>query len=144
MADPTKHVPPDRHPGQRDCDFGLGTLRRDVARTGSIGAVVQLTDQLHRSIKRMNVPIAVVADVHQTPATRAVTINDIELPRREIRMFGPCVRHPAGLHAMLESINLLTGQEVTYKTAVILALCRVVDLFEWGQPGSVHPELDLQ
>jgi hypothetical protein len=71
---------------------------------------------------------SVVADVHHPPADRAITIKDVELVQSEIRILGPGVWHPAGLHAMMRSIHRATRQEVTRARAEILALLRVVEI----------------
>jgi hypothetical protein len=57
--------------------------------------VVELADQFDRTLKGMEVAVAVIADIHHASAEWAVTIEDIEFPRSEIGILGPGVRHPA-------------------------------------------------
>ena len=105
MADPTEDIPPNCHLGRRDRDFELGALGLEVARAGWIRAVVQLADQLHRSLKRMKAPVAMVANVHHPPTYQATTFKDIELARSKVRILGPGIWHPVGLHAVLRSLD---------------------------------------
>src|SRR6516165_924912 len=102
VADPKKDIPPNRHLGWCDRDFEFRTLCLEVARARGIGAMVQLANQLHRPLKRMKPMVAVVADVHQPSADRTVAIKNIEFPRRKIRVFRPCVWHPAVPSTILE------------------------------------------
>src|ERR1700722_17931639 len=105
MADPTEDIPTDRHLAWPNRDFELRALRLGVASAGRIRAVVQLADQLHRSLKCMKATVTMVANVHHPPAPRTITIKDINFPRGEIRILWPRVRHPAGLHAMPKSLD---------------------------------------
>jgi hypothetical protein len=51
MTDLAKDVPTDRHLGQGDGDFKLGPLGLGVSPTGTIGAVIELADELHRTVQ---------------------------------------------------------------------------------------------
>src|SRR3712207_1234199 len=99
MTDPTEDVPADGPLGQRDGDFEFRTLRLGVTGTAGVGAVVELTDQLHRTGQGMDAAMPVVADIHPPPADRAVSVEDVEFPEGEIGIFRPGVRHAADLHA---------------------------------------------
>jgi hypothetical protein len=132
MADPTEDVPPDGPLGQGDRDFELGALGLGVTGTGGVGAVVELTDQLHRPLQGMDAAIAVVADVHHAPAGRAVTVQDIEFPEGEIGILRPGVRHSADLHAVVRSRSTRqTAQELAVETLVLPALLRTIEK-KWG------------
>src|SRR4028118_1383973 len=80
MADPTEDVPADGPLRQSDRDFEFGALGLGVTGTGGVGAVVELTDQLHRTVQGMDAAVPVVADVHPPPADRAVPAEDIQAP----------------------------------------------------------------
>src|ERR671916_174963 len=112
MADPTEDVPADGPLGQSDRDFKLGALGLGMTGTGGVGAVVELTDQLHRTVQGMDAAIAVVADVHPPAADRAVTIEDVEFPEGEIGILRPGVRHATDLHTMVRGLSTRqTAQE---------------------------------
>src|SRR3954453_22488425 len=83
--------------GQSEGDFEFGALGLGVSRTGGIVTMVELADQLHRSIQRMEPAIPVVADVHPPSTDRTVAVQDVELPQGEIRVRRPSVSHPADL-----------------------------------------------
>ncbi len=70
--------------------------------------MVELADQLHRTLERMEATVAMVTDVHHPSAGRTITIEDVEFPRSEIRILGPSVWHPADLHAIAEIHRLDT------------------------------------
>src|SRR5260370_12746451 len=93
MADPAEDVPADRSLGQGDGDLEFGTLGLGVSRTGRIGTVVELADQLHRPVQGMDAARAVIADVHHPPTGRTVPVEDVEFPEGEIRILGPSVSH---------------------------------------------------
>lgn len=95
MPDPAEDVPTDRHLGQGEGDLGLGTLGPGVSRTGRIGAVVELADQLHRTVQGMEAAIAMITDVHHPSTDRTVAVKDVEFPEGEIRVRRPLVSHPA-------------------------------------------------
>src|SRR3954471_1318371 len=97
MADPAEAVPTDRHLGQGDGDLEFGTLGLGVSRTGRIGTVVELADQLHRPVQGMDAAIAMIADMHHPPTGRTVAVEDVEFPQGEIRLRRPSVSHPADL-----------------------------------------------
>jgi hypothetical protein len=80
MSDPTEDVPSDRHLGQRQGDFAFGALGLGVSRTGWIGTVLELADQLHRTVQRMEPTVPVIADVHPPSTDRTVPVKDVEFP----------------------------------------------------------------
>ncbi len=106
MADPTKHVPSDRPLGQRDGDFKFRAFRPGVTRAAWVGAVVELADQLDRTIKHMDSAVPMVTHIHHASAERALTVEDIKFPESEIRILGPGIRHPAHLHPVTRSIDV--------------------------------------
>ena len=105
MPDPAEDVPTDRHLRQRDGDFEFGTLGLGVSRTGAIGTVVELADQLHRTVQGMDAAIAVIADVHHSPTDRTVPVQDVKFPQREICVRRPSVSHPADLRDQEVSVD---------------------------------------
>ena len=100
MTDPTENIPSDRHPGQSDRSFEFGTLGLFVSLAGDVGTVVEFADQFDGSFEGMEVPVSVVADVHQTPAEGAIPIENVEFQEGEIGILGPVVRHPAVLNVL--------------------------------------------
>ena len=94
MADPTQDVPSDRPLGQRDGDFEFRAFRLGVTGAARVGAVVELADQLDRTIEGMDSAVPMVTDIHHAPAARALTVEDIKFPEGEIRILGPGIRHP--------------------------------------------------
>ena len=74
-----------------------GALGLGMSRTGRVGAVVELADQLHRAVQGMEAAIAMIADVHHPSTDRAVPVQDVEFPEGEIRVRRPSVSHPADL-----------------------------------------------
>jgi hypothetical protein len=100
MPDPTKDVPSDGPFGQRDGDLKFRTLRLGVTGAAGIGAVVELADQLDRTIESVDPTVPVVTDIHHTPAERAITVEDLQFPESEVRILGQAIRHPALLHAV--------------------------------------------
>ena len=83
----------------------FGALGLGVAGAVTIGAMVELADQLHRPFESMEAAVAMVADVHQPPAARAGAVDDVEFPEGEIRIRRPSVGHPADLHILVRSID---------------------------------------
>jgi hypothetical protein len=63
MPDPAEDIPTDRHLGQSEGDLEFGTLGFGMPRTGPIGTVVELADQLHRTVQGVDAAIPVIADV---------------------------------------------------------------------------------
>src|SRR5512135_3707748 len=61
MSDPAEDVPTDRHLGQSEGDFEFGALGLGVSRAGKIGTVVELADQLHRTVQGMEAAIPMIA-----------------------------------------------------------------------------------
>ena len=128
MADPTEDVPPNGPLGPSDCDFEFGALGLGVTGTAGVGAVVELTDQLHRTIQGMNAAMTVIADVHHPSAERAVPVEDIEFPEGEIGILRPGVRHSAGLYTVVRKLSARhTAQELTPEIPAFLALLRTVE-----------------
>src|SRR5271166_4913887 len=70
MSDPAEDVPTDRQFRESNRDFELGALRLGMTRAVGIRTVVELTDQLHRSIQGMEVAIPMIADVHHASTGR--------------------------------------------------------------------------
>src|SRR6478672_1420243 len=95
MSDPAEDIPGDRHLGQRQGDFEFGAPGLGVTWTGGIGTVVELADQLHRTVQRVEPAIPVIADVHPPSTDRAIPVEDVEFPQREVRVRRPTVSHPA-------------------------------------------------
>jgi len=67
--------------------------------------MVELANQLHRTVERMQTAIAVIAHVHLATADCTVAIDNLEFPLREIGIRGPLVRHPADLPARATLIH---------------------------------------
>src|SRR4051794_7662308 len=97
MADPAEDIPADGHLGQGDGDFEFGAPGLGVSRTGRIGTVVELADQLHRPVQGMEAAIAMIADMHHPSTGRTVPVKDVEFPGREIRVRRPSVSHAVAL-----------------------------------------------
>src|ERR1035437_1199921 len=97
MSDPAEDVPADRHLGQSDGTFEFGALGLGVSWTGRIGTVVELADQLHRTVQGMEAAVPMIGDVHHPTTDRTVPVKDIEFPQSEIRIHRPSVSHPADL-----------------------------------------------
>jgi hypothetical protein len=105
MSDPAEDVPTDRHLGQSEGDFEFGALGLGVSRTGRIGTVVELADQLHRTVQGMEAAMPVIADVHLPPTDRTVPVKNIEFPQSEICVQRPSVSHPADLRDHEPSVD---------------------------------------
>jgi hypothetical protein len=105
MSDPAEDVPGDGHLGQRQGDFEFGAFGPGVTRTGGVGTVVELADQLHRTVQRVEPAVPVVADVHAPSTGRAVPVEDVEFPQREVRVSRPTVSHPAYLRDHEPSVD---------------------------------------
>src|ERR1035441_7446977 len=97
MSDPAEDVPTNRHLGQSEGDFQFRALGLGVSWTGRIGTVVELANQLHRTVQGMEAAIPVIADVHHPTTDRTVAVKDIEFPQSEIGVHRPSVSHPADL-----------------------------------------------
>jgi len=78
MPDPAEDVPADCPARWCDRGFLFGTLGLGVSGAVTIGAMVELADQLHRAFQRMKATVAMVTDVHHPPAGRTITIEDVE------------------------------------------------------------------
>src|SRR6266436_6224154 len=126
MSDPAEDVPSDRHLGQRQGDFEYGALGPGVTRAGGIGTVVELADQLHRTVQRVEPAIPVIADVHPPSTDRAVPVKNVEFPQREVRVRRPSVSHPAYLRDHDRPLIPEVCPDVTSGTHDFLALCRTV------------------
>src|SRR4029077_19555558 len=86
-------VPGDAPAGQGDGRFDLGAPGPGVPGAAPVGAVVEFTDQLDWPFQRVEVAVAVVADVHHAPAGGAVPVEDVQFPEGEVRILGPMMRH---------------------------------------------------
>ena len=100
MPDPAEDVPTARHLGQGECDLEFRALGPGMPRTGRIRAVVELADQLHRTVQSMEPAIPVIADVHHPSTGRAGAVKDVEFPVSEIRIRRPVVSHPGELREL--------------------------------------------
>src|SRR5208283_6154554 len=105
MSDPAEDVPTDRQFRESNRDFELGALRLGMTRAVGIRTVVELTDQLHRSIQGMEVAIPMIADVHHASTDRTVTVKDVEFQQSEIRVRRPSVSHLAYLRDHEPSVD---------------------------------------
>src|SRR5208282_2774273 len=105
MSDPAEDVPSDRQFRESNRDFELGALRLGMTRAVGIRTVVELTDQLHRSIQGMEVAIPMIADVHHASTDRTVTVKDVEFQQSEIRVRRPSVSHFAYLRDHEPSVD---------------------------------------
>ena len=105
MPDPAEDVPRDRPTRRGDGNFEFGTLGPGVTGTETIGAMIELADQLHRAVERMEAAIPVIADVHHATAGRTGPVKDVEFPEGEISIRGPFVRHRADLDVLVPSID---------------------------------------
>jgi hypothetical protein len=126
MADPTQDVPPDGPLGQRDSDLKFRALGLGVTGAARIGAVVELADQLHRTLEGVEATVSVITDIHHASAGRAIAIEDIEFPEGEIRILRPGVRHPANLQGVARSIGVASKAKLTHGKAYLLAFLRTV------------------
>src|SRR6516164_173522 len=124
MPDPTEDIPANRPLGWSDRDFQFRALGVRVARTGGIGAVVELANQFDRPLQGMEMPIAMVTDIHPAPTDRTRTVQDVQFPLREIRILRPSVRHPANLRVGGDPSRGQTRQQLTSRTCVLLAFSR--------------------
>jgi len=93
VADPTEDVPTNDPPGQGDSGLGLGVLGPTVPGTAWVGAAVEFANQLKRTVQSENAAIAVIANMHHPSAAGTVTVNNVQLLEREVRIFRPAVRH---------------------------------------------------
>src|SRR3954451_3262860 len=148
MANPTENVPADGPLRQSDGEFEFGALGVGVTGAGGVGAMVELTDQLHRTIQGMDTAIPMIADVHHPSAERAVPVEDFEFPEGEIRLFRPGVRHSADLQVVVGNRSARhTAQELTPEIPAFLALLRTVEFKHWLveqrrlRPSSVNRKL---
>src|SRR6476620_3583699 len=105
MSDPAEDIPGDRHLEQRQGDFEFGAPGPGVTWTGGIGTVVELADQLHRTVQRVEPAIPVIADVHPPSTDRTVPVQGVEFPEGEIRVRRPSVSHRAYLRDHEPSAN---------------------------------------
>jgi hypothetical protein len=105
MTDPTEDIPPNRPLGEGNGGFELRAFGLGVTGAAGIGAVVELADQLDRTVQGVDAAVPMVTDIHDAPTDRAITVEDIEFPESEIRLLGPGVRHPANLRAVVRSID---------------------------------------
>ena len=101
MSNPAEDVPADRPTRRGDGEFLFGTLRLGVAGAVTVGAMVELADQLHRPLECMKSAVAMIADVHHPPTGRTRTVEDIQFPQSVIGIRRPFVRHPADLHVLV-------------------------------------------
>ncbi len=93
MPDPAEDVPADAPTGQGDRRFDHGTLGLGMPGTAWIGAMVELADEMDRTIEGEEVAMAVVADVHFVTTVRAVAIDDVKFPEGEVGILRPEMRH---------------------------------------------------
>src|SRR5271154_6122902 len=130
MADPAEAVPGDAPPGQGDGRFDLGALGLGVPGAARIGAVVEPADQFDRSFQRVEVAVAVIADVHHAPADGAVPVEDVQFPVREVGLLGPEMGHGVDLLVAGGSVLVVlkASEDDTRETAWFLAGCLAVDL----------------
>src|SRR5215211_547811 len=103
MSDPAEDVPADGPVRWGEGDFEFRALGLGVPGTAGIGAVVELAKQLHRAFEGMKTARAVIADVHHPPTDRAIAVEDVEFPEREIGIRRPLVSHPTDLPARMRS-----------------------------------------
>ena len=101
MADPAEDVPADGPIGRCDGRFDLGALGPGMSGTLGIRTMIELADQFHRPFEGVKVAIAVIADLHPAATGRAVAIEDVELPRCEIGIRRPSIRHRADLQVLV-------------------------------------------
>jgi hypothetical protein len=127
MADPTEDIPADRPLGQGDGDFEFRALGPGVTGAAGVGAVVELADQLDRTVQGVDATVSVVTDIHPASTDGAVAVEDVEFPESEVGIRGPGVRHPENLHAAARSIDEAVRQELTVRTDAFLALSRIVE-----------------
>jgi hypothetical protein len=59
-----------------------------------------------------------ITGIHHPPAGRAIPIEAIQFPGREIRILGPGIRHCADLPVVARSIDVTTQQEITPGTPI--------------------------
>src|ERR1044072_3545596 len=112
MTDPTEDVPPDGPPGQRARDSQFRALGLGMPRAAGLGAVVELADQLDRTLQGMDAAVPVVADIHPAATGRALPVQDIEFPESEVRILRPRVRHPPNLRGVVRSIEVAARKEL--------------------------------
>ena len=93
MADPAEDVPSQDPVGHGDGGLGLGADGPMMPRAARVGAMVELADQMSGTVEAEDVMMAMVADVHGAAADRARTVEDIEFPGGEVRLFGPAIGH---------------------------------------------------
>jgi hypothetical protein len=62
--------------------------------------VVELADQLHRTVESMETSLAMVTDMHHAATEGTITIDDIEFPGSEFQILGPGKSHGVALRAV--------------------------------------------
>jgi hypothetical protein len=57
--------------------------------------VVELTDEMDRTVKGEEMTVTMVADIHPETAVRAIAIEDVKFPESEVGVLRPVMRHGA-------------------------------------------------
>jgi hypothetical protein len=105
MPNPAEDIPANGPTRWGNRGFQFGAFRLGVAGAVSIGAMVELADQLHRTFQGMKAAIPMVADIHHASTGWTSAVNDVEFPQCKIGIRRPLVRHPADLHVLVRSVN---------------------------------------
>ena len=78
-------------PGKAMVGSISGLLVLEWPGTAWIGTVVELADEMDRTVEGEEMTMAVVADVHPVTTVGAVAIEDVKLPESEVRIGLPIV-----------------------------------------------------
>ena len=83
LTDPAEHVPTNHPPRQADRRLRFWTEGLRVTRTRRVGAVHQLTDQMHRTTQGEDPVMPMIAHVHPVVTNLARTVLDFQLQASE-------------------------------------------------------------
>jgi hypothetical protein len=97
VTDPTEDVPANDPSGQSDSRLGLWALGRSMSRAKRGGTVIEFANQLDRTLKSKEAPVAVIANVHHVTAAGTATVENVLFPERKVRIRGSTVCHGVDL-----------------------------------------------
>jgi len=90
--------------------------------------MVELADEMDGTVEGEEVAMAMVADIHPVATVGAVAIDDVKLPKSEVGLLGPKVRHDVDLPVVRAScvLNSRPPHEGTREPLWLLATCSAV------------------
>jgi len=128
MARGMPTVSADRPVRWGDGDIEFGALGLGVTGTSWIGAVVELANQLHRTLERTKVTIPVIGNIHQTTTDWAIAVEDVEFPESEIGIRRPLEGTLAISMPWRDPSNWKSEQEDAEKKQGFLGWCpRIIE-----------------